>query len=303
MGLPVISVVIPLYQAEAWIEEAIASVVGLSLLPTVVIVVDDGSSDLCSQLVAVIDRQSPIPTRLLSQINMGQAAARNAGLKVARGDLVAFLDADDVWLPDKLERQCQLLTAARASAVTCAYSLLDQDRLKSRAFHFDWTDSSVRAWTLAYGVGPALMSTLVIQRELALQLGGFREDMSVFTDLNFSLRLRQRSVVVGLPEILMHYRQHSHQIHRNSESLVAEAQFFGEQTLVEKDKKILVRNITILNSMRGFQVRASLWSKVSIIMRCAPKAWAIAIFSHNRRLYRRLQSIEVQTGPRAGGDC
>jgi len=92
-----VSVVIPTYDHERFLTEAIESALGQTLPPSEVIVVDDGSSDGTQ---AVLDRY---PDRVIAihQRNQGVSAARNHGTMVASGDLLAFLDADDVWLPRK----------------------------------------------------------------------------------------------------------------------------------------------------------------------------------------------------------
>ena len=100
-GAVTVSVVIPAYNAAATIAAAIESVLAQTRLPEEIIVVDDGSNDETS---AVVERFGPI-VRLLRQANAGCGQARNSGAREARGTWLAFLDADDLWLPTKLERQ------------------------------------------------------------------------------------------------------------------------------------------------------------------------------------------------------
>lgn len=96
-----ISVVIPVFNGAAYIAQAIESVLGQTLLPAEIIVADDGSSDATAE---VVRRYQP---RVLyrRQTNQGPAAARNLGIRESKGELLAFLDSDDVWLPDKLRLQ------------------------------------------------------------------------------------------------------------------------------------------------------------------------------------------------------
>jgi glycosyltransferase involved in cell wall biosynthesis len=104
-----ISVVIPVYNGERFLAEAIRSVLDQTLLPDEIIVVDDGSTDGTAAVAAGLANTSPLPMCYIYQENQGPAAARNAGVAIAAGDLLAFLDADDLWLPAKLDRQMQLL--------------------------------------------------------------------------------------------------------------------------------------------------------------------------------------------------
>ncbi|MBR0670155.1 glycosyltransferase family 2 protein [Neoroseomonas soli] len=102
-----ISVVIPAYRAAGTIASALRSVFIQSIRPDEVIVVDDGSPDALADVVA---RDFP-EVRLLRQANAGPAAARNRGAAAAKGEWLAFLDADDAWLPGKLERQLEMAAA------------------------------------------------------------------------------------------------------------------------------------------------------------------------------------------------
>jgi glycosyltransferase involved in cell wall biosynthesis len=102
--MPTVSVVIPAYNAEAYLREALDSVFAQTRPPDEVVVVDDGSTDRTSEVAASYGDR----VRLLRQPNRGEAAARNAGVLAARGALIAFLDADDTWLPRYLESQLRV---------------------------------------------------------------------------------------------------------------------------------------------------------------------------------------------------
>lgn len=105
MSDPIISVIIPVHNGGHYLAAAIDSALEQTRLPDEVIVVDDGSADGS----AAIARSFGPPVRVLTQANLGPAAARNLGVVQATGDLLGFLDADDLWLPDKLTRQVALL--------------------------------------------------------------------------------------------------------------------------------------------------------------------------------------------------
>jgi glycosyltransferase involved in cell wall biosynthesis len=101
-----VSCVIPVFNGERFLGAAIDSVLGQTRQPVEVIVVDDGSTDGTAQVIAGYGDR----IRWLRQANAGPAAARNAGLALARGGLIGFLDADDIWLPHKLDRQLEELS-------------------------------------------------------------------------------------------------------------------------------------------------------------------------------------------------
>jgi glycosyltransferase involved in cell wall biosynthesis len=105
MKPPLVSVVIPTYNSRRLLESALAGVWAQTFQDFEVIVVDDGSTDATQAWLA---GQRDPRLRVVAQSNQGAAAARNAGARAARGEYLAFLDADDLWLPDKLERQMGL---------------------------------------------------------------------------------------------------------------------------------------------------------------------------------------------------
>ncbi len=115
-----VSVIIPVYNGERFLAEAIQSVLNQTLPPDEIIVVDDGSTDGSAAIVAALPSPPKIDLILVRQPNQGPAAARNRGIVLASGDLVAFLDADDLWQPEKLARQVvQLTQAPNIDAVIC----------------------------------------------------------------------------------------------------------------------------------------------------------------------------------------
>jgi glycosyltransferase involved in cell wall biosynthesis len=101
----VISVIIPAYNAAPYLERAIHSVLVQTRPADEIIIVDDGSTDNTIEIAGRFDAK----VKLICQANAGVSAARNAGIRAAKGDWIAFLDADDEWLPDRLRLQCELL--------------------------------------------------------------------------------------------------------------------------------------------------------------------------------------------------
>ena len=102
-----ISVIIPAYNSARYIEEAVRSVLGQHLKPDEIIIVDDGSTDETPEILAGFTGPGIITIR---QENSGAASARNRGIQAATGSLIAFLDSDDIWLPEKLAAQNRVLT-------------------------------------------------------------------------------------------------------------------------------------------------------------------------------------------------
>jgi glycosyltransferase involved in cell wall biosynthesis len=123
--MPKVSVVIPLYQSEKYISETIRSVQAQTFTDFEILVVDDGSTDRGS---ALAEAAAEPRLRVIHQQNRGLAGARNSGIREARGEYVAFLDADDLWLPTKLQRHVEQLDSDPAVGVSfSASALMDDD--------------------------------------------------------------------------------------------------------------------------------------------------------------------------------
>lgn len=109
--MPLISIVTPVYNATRWLAETLASVRAQTLTDWEQILVDDGSTDGSQNLIEAANRQDPRVHPVLLSKNQGPAEARNAALEQARGRYIAFLDADDLWLPRKLEDTLAVMAA------------------------------------------------------------------------------------------------------------------------------------------------------------------------------------------------
>ena len=121
---PAVSAILPVYNGAAFIRDAINSVLAQTYAPIECIVVDDGSTDDTPDLVRTYEPR----VRLIQQPNQGVARARNHGAALAAGELLAFLDADDVWHPERVERQWQVLAGLPSvGAVVCATQIVDRE--------------------------------------------------------------------------------------------------------------------------------------------------------------------------------
>ena len=193
-----VDVVIPAYDAQAYLGEALDSVLAQGSLVGKVVVVDDGSSDGTAALA--IARGAPVELVRLPR-NHGAATARNAGLARCNAEYVAFLDADDRWLPGKLDAQ----VAALARAPDVAFAIC-----RVRPFADTDLPAAERAALLAQQ--PAEMegwmaSSLVARRSLFAQAGRFAEDLRVGEAIDWFCRVRAYGHV-ALPVVLVERRMH-----------------------------------------------------------------------------------------------
>jgi len=215
-----VSVVIPMFQAEAWIADTLASVAAQTHAEVETIVVDDGSSDLGAELVSVFAESAERPVRLFRTTNSGVAAARNLGIAESNGAYVALLDADDLWHPAKLESQVAQLERSGSPMCTCGYEFFD-DRTRRRigVVRVDDGSAALRGWLALEGNGLALASTALIRRHVLDNLRRFDSTFSISADLDFALRMGETGHIDALPEVLVRYRVHPGQMHRRLEGV------------------------------------------------------------------------------------
>ncbi|ADW17268.1 glycosyl transferase family 2 [Desulfobulbus propionicus DSM 2032] len=196
-----ISVIIPTYNRAWCLERAIGSVLAQQRACTELIVVDDGSTDDTAALVARLASDAPIPIRLLVQDNRGAAAARNLGISQARGALLAFLDADDWWLPRKLALQAAAMEAAPETLVSHTREIWFRhgQRVNQKKKH-DPPHGDIFAASL--GMCVVGMSTVMVRRQLFDRYGLFDATLPCCEDYDLWLRVGCREAFFLVPESL-----------------------------------------------------------------------------------------------------
>jgi glycosyltransferase involved in cell wall biosynthesis len=203
---PSVSVIVPAYNAGRYVGAAIDAVLGQTLPPSEVLVVDDGSADDTPAVCAAYGDR----LRYVCQQNQGEAGARNTALSLANGDFVALLDADDVCAPERLEKQTAAL-AARPEAVVC-YSghwvFTDAGRGASYPGDLTAAERGTADFLCRLLVHPI---TMTFRRRAA---EGLRFPVGVTTggDMIFTAHLRHRGPAVVLPDVLYGYRRHAAQV-------------------------------------------------------------------------------------------
>jgi glycosyltransferase involved in cell wall biosynthesis len=220
--LPTITVVVPCYNAERWIGATLRSVLTQQwAAPLDIVVVDDGSKDGSADLVS---REFP-QVRLLRQANSGVAAARNLGIAQARGDWIAFVDADDIWLPAKLQTQWDALQAQPGAQMACSsWRVWESTEPEPDPA---WLEelSKIGEPPAAMDVGPSgwiytqllqdcqvWTSTVVAKRELFAAIGSFDTSLRIGEDLDLWLRASRVTPIVRVQRPLALYRMHPHSI-------------------------------------------------------------------------------------------
>jgi len=205
-----VSVIIPTYNRREYVQEAIDSVLAQTYPHYEIIVVDDGSTDGTGD---VLKAKYGDRIRYVWQENQGESAARNRGIEMARGEYIAFLDSDDLWMPEKLEKQVAFLEAhPDVGAVICQALAIDAEGSQREGMPvlgggLKLEDLSIER--LLYknsAVGPG--TVLVSRRCLVQEIGGFDVSIRYGEDWDFVLRLRLQTGIGIVPEPLAKVRLH-----------------------------------------------------------------------------------------------
>jgi glycosyltransferase involved in cell wall biosynthesis len=251
MAGPVISVVIPAFNAAAFLGQAIDSVLAQSVGEIEVIVVDDGSTDG----TAAIARSYDSEVHYVYQTNRGMAGARNRGLQECRGDLVGLLDADDTWMPEKIRKQIDALSASPRARVCYTACLVTDRNLEPIAVELSPRKGSALEDLLLMGNVVGSISSPLIERRLLAEVGGFNPGLSHCADWDLWVRLARKTEFICLPEPLVTYRQHGGNLSRHISILerdsfqVLHAAFADPETpapLKARQRRALARNWMVL---------------------------------------------------------
>jgi cellulose synthase/poly-beta-1,6-N-acetylglucosamine synthase-like glycosyltransferase len=254
-----VSVIIPAYNAAATIAAAIESVLAQTCPAEEIIVVDDGSQDETS---AVVERFGPV-VRLVRQANAGCGQARNTGARESRGSWLAFLDADDLWRPTKLERQMPETADPQVAVVVCRVRN-NEGRLLGRRLAFDdlWARND------------AIVSSSLVRRSAFVQARGFWKERAC-EDYHLWLRLTADGWdMANVPEDLVVYAPTAQSLSRQIESFAAA-------------ELACVRDIAARNQMPAARMDARL-------AQCYQKHARGAVHSRNLSVARRFALASLQ---------
>jgi glycosyltransferase involved in cell wall biosynthesis len=205
---PLISVIMPCFNAAPYVQQAVESALNQTYGNVELVVIDDGSTDGSDAVLAKLAADNAPRMRLLYTTRVGPYPARNAGLKQARGALIAFLDADDWWQPDALEKLHAALVESQADLVYCGWQNVGEGvQMPPHVPPAYEEEDSVAHFmrTCPWPIHAALIKRSVVDR-----LGGFSERRFASMDYDFWLRalaLTQR--IKRVPEVLAFYRWHN----------------------------------------------------------------------------------------------
>jgi glycosyltransferase involved in cell wall biosynthesis len=231
-----VSVVIPVFNGGQFVGQAILSVLKQTWRDLEVIVVDDGSTDETPSVVGEFGDR----ILYLRQERQGVSVARNAGIRAARGEYLAFLDADDVWLPQKLQRQIECLNDnPDVGAVGCGHYVVDRElNILEKKIPSCW-QSPLEDLLLFRSNWGLFSSTLLVRRSVIERVGGFDPSLSTSADWDLAIRIARQCGVTFVGEPLVYYRQHGANMHLNVR-------------LMERDMRVVLRKAFAMSGEQEF---------------------------------------------------
>jgi glycosyltransferase involved in cell wall biosynthesis len=235
--MELVSVVIPAYNAEMFIGEAVRSVLAQTYTQLELIVVDDGSTD---HTVEKVREAADSRVQVITQANAGVSCARNRGIQASSGAYVAFLDSDDTWLPHKITTQVAAL--ATEPSWGAVGSLVHYISPSGRVLGIGGypVGKAQRAAVASAQLMPFSISSLLIRRAILDEVGLFDESLRQAEDLEFLARVASATELDCLPEVLGSYRVHgSSATARHYRSQCRSARYLAARTAARKENREL----------------------------------------------------------------
>lgn len=251
-----VSVIIPSYNRADYIDETIESVLAQTYSSIEIIVIDDGSTDNTREIVAKYEPR----VRYVWQENAERGAARNHGLRLAKGEFIAFLDSDDVWLPNKVQKDIEVFNSQpNVGFVYSDIQIIEAQGNLRRVIKRKGFSGHVTSHLLGknfVSVGAHLMRTQILR-----DVGGFREErqLSCSEDYETWVRISTKTQFVHLPLATAKIRVHPNNSVKNADNSMSAALYACElfeqaDYLTDKQKKLVskTRSWMILNNNLGY---------------------------------------------------
>jgi len=208
-----VSVIVPVYNREKFVHDALESILAQTYRDIEIVAVNDGSTDGSLEVLQSFQERFPAKVRVLDQSNQGQVVARNAAIAESRGEYIAFLDSDDLWLPDKLTKQMPLFVD-NVGLVYCAIYNMDEagqtlditpceSELRGHAYHRLLTSNGMTG------------GSVVLSRAALQAVGVFDVDLSAAENWDLWIRVSKQFSIDYIDEPLVKYRKHVGNMSKN----------------------------------------------------------------------------------------
>jgi glycosyltransferase involved in cell wall biosynthesis len=210
MDSPSVSVVMSVFNGQAFLTEAIESILGQTFRDFEFLVIDDGSTDKTAEILASYAARDD-RLHVVRHENRGRTASLNTGIGLAKGKYIARMDADDVALPNRLEQQVAFMERhLRVGLLGGAYEKIDSEGVSLGNVCSPLEDSEIRSVMLHYN--PMCHPAVIMRRQMVLDVGGYRRAFSESEDYDLWLRMAERCQLANLEQRILRYRIHPRQV-------------------------------------------------------------------------------------------
>ena len=211
---PKISVVLPVYNAEAYVGKAIESILHQTYADFELIIINDGSTD---QSLEIVQSYTDSRIKIVSRENKGLISSLNEGFALARGKYVARMDADDIALPQRFEKQVALLDVMPSVALCGTWvDVIDAQGVVKGDYAYPPIDTkAIRTYTLRHN--PFIHPTVMLRKNVFEKVGGYRSVFKHVEDYELWTRIVFAYDVANIPEKLLHYRVSGESITRKNQ--------------------------------------------------------------------------------------
>lgn len=215
------SIIIPTYNTEQYIGETIESILAQSIKDWELIIIDDGSSDKTKNIVS--NYLSDKRIKYVYQENAGVAAARNNGYGLSKGQFLAFLDADDLWLPNRLEKMIgKFYEDSKVGLVHSYMQVINEHSERQPEIYKGKEGNILESLLLWDGCNIPAPSSILVKREVIDKVGCFDEELSTAADQEFFFRVAHQYKIGMCKEVLGLYRIHDNNMHQNIQRMEAD---------------------------------------------------------------------------------
>jgi glycosyltransferase involved in cell wall biosynthesis len=219
----------PVYNNENFIAQAIESILTQTLSDFELILINDGSTDRTGDIAQSFSDERI--RYIKNEQNYGLVASLNMGLEMAKGDLIARMDGDDISMPNRFEEQYRfLISHQEIGAVGSAIQIIDADSRPIREWKFP-SDPAMIRWTMIF-TNPIAHPSVMMRKSLVQCVGGYRDFAA--EDIDLWERLSQVSQLTNLPAVLIHLRKHSQNLYKiGSDILIASVAEINERIILQ----------------------------------------------------------------------
>ncbi len=230
---PKVSVIIPTYNRREMVQEAIDSVLAQTYTDYEIIVVDDGSTDGTGE---VLQARYGDRIRYMWQENQGESVARNRGIEMSQGEYIAPLDSDDLWVPERLARQVEVLEAHSHVVLTFGQiqHINERGRIlsESKSPKLEVEDLTLQALCLDDRAVVSAPITSLIKREALIRIGGYDKSIRLGEDYDLLLRLRLHGTFEFVPKVLGFRRIHQSAQHLDHRAMTLDERLKSITTIL-----------------------------------------------------------------------